>query len=376
MRMRDATAVAAKWLTLRRSAAEGKSRACRSMRQDKYGMRVVAWVVAMHLGVASIGGSLQAENHKSNIEVVVVVGAPGENEYGERHSVAEALWRGRCAEAGAGYRVIGLAEDGEGKSDLELLREEVELFVNAARGELWIILIGHGTFDGREAKFNLRGPDLSAAELAEWLESRKDGLVVVNCASSSGPFLPALSGPGRVVITATKSGNEVFYASFGEHFAEAIGEPEADFDEDGQTSLLESFLMAGREVALSYEERGLLATEHALIDDNGDRQGTRRDAFQGVRAKIDEEEEGDPDGFRAHQRNLIPSALEWALPAEMRQKRDALELQVRSLQRRKGKLMEEDYYERLEVLFLEIAALYREVKEGKSVSEPDPAAAR
>ena len=29
------------------------------------------------------------------------------------------------------------------------------------------VLIGHGTFDGKEAKFNLRGPDFSATELAD-----------------------------------------------------------------------------------------------------------------------------------------------------------------------------------------------------------------
>lgn len=305
------------------------------------------------------------------IEVVVVAGAPGENDFGERHRAAEALWRGRCAEAGAGYHSIGLTEIEGERTDLERLREALGSLADPVTGELWIILIGHGTFDGREAKFNLRGPDLSAEELAEWLEPRKGGLVVVNCASSSGPFLSALSGPGRVVITATKSGSEVFYARFGEHFAEAIASPDADLDQDGQTSLLESFLIAGREVALGYEERGLLATEHALIDDNGDGKGARVDSFQGVRAKVEGEEDGEPDGLRAHQRHLIPSGLERALPAEMRQRRDELELQVRSLHRRKDKILEEEYYERLEILFLEIAALYRGVEAERDGAGPE-----
>ena len=104
------------------------------------------------------------------------------------------------------------------------------------------MLIGHGTFDGREAKFNLRGPDVTDVELADWLLPFKRPVVVINCASASGPFINRLSGANRVVVTATKSGNEINFARFGQYIAEAIADPRADLDKDGQVSLLEAFL--------------------------------------------------------------------------------------------------------------------------------------
>ena len=47
-----------------------------------------------------------------------------------------------------------------------------------------------------------------------------------------------VGAPGRIVITATKSGFELNFARFGKYLAAAIAEPRADLDKDGQTSLL------------------------------------------------------------------------------------------------------------------------------------------
>ena len=88
------------------------------------------------------------------------------------------------------------------------------------------------------------GADLSDVELAEWLAPVKRPVVVINCASASGPFLNRLSGNDRVVVTATKSGHETNFARFGQYLAEAIADPHADLDKDGQVSLLEAFLTA------------------------------------------------------------------------------------------------------------------------------------
>ena len=136
------------------------------------------------------------------------------------------------------------------------------------------MVIGHGTFDGKEAKFNLRGPDLSAADLAEWLKPFRRPVAVINCASASSPFINKLSATNRVIIAATRSGYEQNYARFGEYISSAVADPQADLDKDGQTSLLEAFLMASRRVAEFYNTEGRLATEHALLDDNGDGLGT------------------------------------------------------------------------------------------------------
>ena len=107
---------------------------------------------------------------------------------------------------------------------------------------------------------------------------------MINCASSSAPFINRLSAPDRVVVTATKSGYELNYARFGDYLSAPSPTPAADLDKDEQTSLLEAFLLASGRVAEFYEQEARLATETALIDDNGDGQGTPAAWFRGVRA--------------------------------------------------------------------------------------------
>ena len=136
------------------------------------------------------------------------------------------------------------------------------------------MLIGHGTFDGKTTKFNLRGPDVTAADLARWLKPFSRPLVVVDTTSCSAPLINTLSGSNRVVVTATRSGYEENFTHFGHFLAEALSDPEADLDKDHQVSLLEAFLTAARQTAEFYKTEGRIATEHALLDDNGDGLGT------------------------------------------------------------------------------------------------------
>ena len=242
-------------------------------------------------------------------------------------------------------------------SDRELLAAALAAVPKAGREPLWLVLIGHGTFDGREARFNLRGPDLTAAELADWLKPFQRPLVLINTASASAPFLAALSSPNRIVITATRSGNEQNFTRFGEHLAATLADPASDFDQDGQTSLLEAFLSAAARVAEFYQTAGRLATEHALLDDNGDGLGTPADWFRGVRAVKRPQPGAASDGARAHQLHLVPSPEEAALAPAVRARRDALELDIFRLRDHKASLPEDEYYARLESLLLELAAL-------------------
>ena len=220
-------------------------------------------------------------------------------------------------------------------------------------------------FDGQEAKFNLRGPDLSATNLAAWLQPFKRPLAIINCASASAPFLTKLSAPGLVVITSTRSGYEQNYARFGQYISEAITDPQADLDKDGQTSLLEAFLMASRRVAEFYETGGRLATEHALLDDNGDGLGTPADWFRGLRAVKQAQNGKGLDGFRAHQFILVRSGQEQRLSPALRARRDELELSVAKLRETKEKLGEDDYYQKLEGLLIELAKLSEQHSESR-----------
>jgi len=224
--------------------------------------------------------------------------------------------------------------------------------------ELWIVLVGHGTFNGKEAKFNLRGLDLAATDLAEWLKPFQRPLAIIDTASASAPFLSKLAGKGRVVVSSTRSGNEQNYARFGKFFAEAIGDPKSDLDKDGQISLLEAFLSGSQRTAEFYKTEGRLATEHALMDDNGDGLGTPADWFHGVRATKQAKDGATLDGTRAHQFHLVRSTAEQQLPSAARARRDALELQIAKLREGKAKMAAAKYFAELEKLLLELAAVY------------------
>ena len=295
---------------------------------------------------------------------MVVVGAPGTPEYAAEFRRWADQWQAAARKAGAESIAIGVAAGGPG-NDRERLRAVLaEKAAAGGKEPLWIVLIGHGTYDGREAKFNLRGPDVTDQELAEWLAPLQRPVAVLDCTSASGPFLNRLSGAGRVIVTAAKSGHEVNFARFGQYLAEAIADPKADLDKDGQVSLLEAFLTASHRTNEYYRNHAQLATEHALLDDNGDRLGTPADWFRGVRATRRAKDGAPLDGVRAHQLHLIPSDRERQIPADVRRRRDQLELAIASLRDQKDKLAADEYYKRLEPLMVELARLYRDLLAG------------
>ena len=223
---------------------------------------------------------------------------------------------------------------------------------------IWIVMLGHGTFDGRQAKFNLRGPDLTAEQLAQWLKPFQRTLIIVNCASASSPFMNQLAGENRVIITSTKSGYQYNFARFGAYISQTIGDARADLDKDGQTSLLEAYLMASSRVDEFYRQESRLATEEALLDDNGDGLGTPASWFRGVRAVKKPKDDGLVDGTRAHQLHLVRTQQEQNMPAELRARRDELEKQLAALRETKAQLEDDQYYERLLPVMIELAQLY------------------
>lgn len=303
-------------------------------------------------------GRAGAESPKRDLSVLVVVGTEGAKEYKDRFTHEADLWRGACEKANVSCNIIGLKPEEKDKGDATLLQSFLTSRNASSNGQFWLVLIGHGTFDGREAKFNLRGADITAQQLADWLKPIKSPLAIIQTASASAPFLKALAAPNRVLISATKSADEVFYTRFGDFFAQAIsGEKEADLDRDDQVSLLEAFLWSSKRVERFFETEERLATEHALIEDNGDGVGSRQEAFIGIHAKPLEEGKA-PDGLLAHQWGLILNEVDATLTDALRQQRTELEKQLEALKAQRAKLGDAEYYTQLEALMLQIAKLY------------------
>jgi hypothetical protein len=229
--------------------------------------------------------------------LLIVVGLAGDPEHGKTFH----KWGTTLAEASerlgvAPERLVYLVDqpiEGDKRVSGRATREEItktlESFAKQAGPDdiVFVTLIGHGSFDGRAAKFNLPGPDLGSAEFDALLDRLPNKQIVfVNTASASGPFVEELSGSGRTIVTATRSGAEQYATLFGGYFIDALTSDTADADKNKRISVLEAFNYARAEVARAYEREGLLATEHALLDDNGDKEGSQTPGLVGRDGKI------------------------------------------------------------------------------------------
>lgn len=306
------------------------------------------------IGVALASPS-QAATNAPQTSVIVVVGAPGEEEFGKQFTEWSSKWMAAATKASAKSLLIGTKPE---TNDLTQIEAALAAEPKESASELWLVLIGHGTFAANEAAFNLRGPDLTAARLATLLKPFKRPVAVIDCASSSGPFVAALSGPNRVVITATRSGAEVNFSRFGQHMADAIGSTEADLDKDGQTSLLEAFILGSARTQEFYKSNDRLATEHALLEDNGDGMAVQGDWFRGIRAVKKAKDNAPADGTLANQFVLIRSDSENRFDDAFRARRSQLEGELEKLRQQKATLSETDYLNRMEPIAHALARTY------------------
>ncbi len=156
-----------------------------------------------------------------------------------------------------------------------------EIFAQVAReakagDDFVLILIGHGSFDGVEYKFNLPGPDVTAAELATWCDRiPAKRQLVVNTTSASGGSIAAFDKPGRAVIAATKTGTEKNATIFARYWVEALRDPTTDVNKNDAISAIEAFDYASAKTAAFYDSQKRLATEHAVFEDTGKHESVR-----------------------------------------------------------------------------------------------------
>jgi hypothetical protein len=295
-----------------------------------------------------------------NKYAIVISGISGEETYSTQFTKWGAELKSALVDR------LGFAEDHlavlnekPGAKELQCTAESVRETFARLRNEIkpdnqvFIFFIGHGSFDGKVAKFNLMGPDLSAADYAQMINAlRSRKLVIVDMASASGEFIKPLSGAGRIVITATRSGQEQNATRFAEYFIAALSNPEADADKNGRVSALEAFTYATQLTNKFYESKQRLVTEHALLDDNGDGVGHPK--------------EGDGDGALAKTTYFDSLPLQQAGGdaelANLFSERLRLEGEVEQVKLRKSQMGEDEYDAALEKALIELAKVGRVIR--------------
>jgi len=283
---------------------------------------------------------------------LVLVGSGGEREYEQRFAV----WQQRLEKVlieGMGHAkeqvhtVAGADSLHAIERAFGQLKQELD-----ADDVLFVWLIGHGSFRGGLAKLNIPGPDLSAGRMDTLLRSLGiEQIVLVNTASASSAFINTLSANGRIICTSTRSVEERNAPFFMEHLLAALESGNADLNRDGRISILEACAQASALTQASYSDKGLLATEHALIDDDGDGLGSR------LSLRTEERRDGKRADLVYVQEMRFPAGTPEELVRQYERALVAAEAHIAQ----KGQLSVEVYYRRLEVLFIEVARTAAEI---------------
>lgn len=237
--------------------------------------------------------------------------------------------------------------------------------------DLLIILIGHGSYLRQISKFEIPGPDLSAEELNSLINSvHARRTAVVDSASCSAGFINVLSGPNRIICSATKSTNERNATSFMEYFIQALEEGSADLNRDDRISVLEACRQGATLTASWYEGEGLIATEHALLDDNGDGLGTRLADFGDPDTAPAPGVKTNPDGAFAETFFVKDFSFPSSVPKELVDRYLAALDKIAALKREKATMEPPKYHADLEALLVEAAKANRAIREKGGLELP------
>lgn len=302
---------------------------------------------------------LPATAFAQNRWAVIVSGASG----GEKYAEQMAAWRNDLRTSLVNryqFRpefvkllVDETATAGEKATAANVRALFAEIKKTAAKDDfVLIVMLGHGTYDGDVAKFNLVGPDLTAKDWTDLVTGIQGRVTLVNTTEASFPFLESLTAKGRVVITATDSAAQKYATVFPDYFVKAVKEASTDLDKNGRTSIYEVFQAASAAVKQHYEQRGQLTTERALLDDNGDGKGREATA-------------DGPDGGVARIAYLDSEVAAVAGNPELAalvKRRMALEQQAEEHKQLKGVMPDAEWNGQFEKLMLELAQVSAEIR--------------
>jgi hypothetical protein len=290
--------------------------------------------------------SLRADSY-----FLTVAGLGGEDQYEQRFT-GWASDLNKLLKSEPGAKVDTLSGKDATKANIEAKLRA--LTTTKADDSLVLVLIGHGTYDDLDYKFNLPGPDISATELASLLDKIPAKQVVVNATSSSGGSLSVLQKPKRVVITATKAGSEKNATVFTRFFIEALRDPTADTDKNQSISVLEAFRYAEEKTGKYFETQKRLATEHALIEDLGKGEGVKTPSAE------------NGEGLVAGRQVLlhlgsVASIVNDPEKQKLLKRKDDLETQIDELKYRKVATPQREYQQQMRELLLNLAKVQEEL---------------
>jgi hypothetical protein len=282
--------------------------------------------------VLGLGSSLDAQSTRA----LIVTGVSGEPRLAAQFERDGAAIRDAVVKRFGGAAVL-LTERSTPKSDKTSFIAALKSLSAASKAgdQILIVLIGHGSAQGGDARFNIPGPDITADELGRALESLQGNVAVVVATSASGAFISPLNGAGRVIITATKSGGQNEEVVFASHFAKALSDDVADINKDARVSLAEAFEYSKREVARFYEQNNRIATETATLT------GTGAESFV----------------LRAASRKAADPGL-----TKLYAERQQIEQQIAALKARKLGTPDDVYNAEMEKLLVQLARLERQIR--------------
>jgi hypothetical protein len=313
-----------------------------------------SWLVARRSWLVMIAIALcgaTASTFAQDTHLLVITGAPGDDEHAQKFQKWAAA-------------IVDIAKEKGGLKDdtITYLGDKPELDAARIKGrstranvekafadlaataqpndEVIVILIGHGSFDGKLGAFNLAGPDLTADDYA------RQRIVFVNTASASGAFLQALAGPGRTVITSTKTGGEKNEPVFAQFFADAFNDPAADTDRNGRVSMAEAFEYAKAKSVATYTKAGTILTEHATLDDSREGKFAATLYLESEKAQADKTAKVANPELRA-----------------LLEQQQSLQKQIDDLKLKKDVLPEAQYDQQMEKLLTELAVKARAIRQ-------------
>ncbi len=300
-------------------------------------------LLAFSFSVLGVSPVLAQQTH-----LLVITGVPGDEEHAKNFSkwADEFIDAAKKKDAVPDANITYLSDRGATRDGVEKAIGALAARAKPNDGVV-VLLIGHGSFNGSQAAFNLLGPDLTVAEWTKLLDRLSAQRVAfVNTSSSSGAFLPSIAAPGRVIVTATKTGGERNETQFPEFFVAAFNDPTADRDRNGHVSIAEAFEYAKAKVVQAFQQKGLLLTEHATMDDSGEGQ-LASTMFLGI---------GRAEGALA---------VDTSDPAmkKLVDEKEAIDRQIAALKLKKNATDEAQYDAQMEKLLTDLALKTREIRD-------------